>query len=148
MEEILIQNETDFDLPAWVIDKIKLDVIEYFGDSVRTIRIQSGIERHAFNAKTCEVRFAFYLSDYDLNQSTISSGEERVDSLQKISFNSLYDGIIPSELDDDDEGVLAVIDGDLEGITTDDELDLKRLDADFNAIDTSDLEFFDEEALE
>jgi hypothetical protein len=146
MEEIIVKNETDFDIPPKVMDKIKFEAFEYFGDSVRTIRIQSGIERHTYNPKTREVRFAFFLSDYDLNLLSVSSLEDRLDPMYDISFNGAYDGLLPSDYDD--EGVLSVIDDDLEGISTDDELDLKALDADFSPIDTSDFEFIDEEPLD
>jgi hypothetical protein len=56
MSDILINNETEYSLPATILNQIQRDAIEYFGESVHTIRIQYGIERHAFNAKTGEVR--------------------------------------------------------------------------------------------
>ena len=150
MHEILIYNETDYDLPIWVINQIKSDAIEYFGDAVHTIRIRSGIERHAFNAKTCEVRFAFFLSDYELDQLSISIGEDCPGSLHEIKdIKGAYDDLVAPEFDDDDEeAVLAIIDDNLEGLSTEDDLDLQELDTDFNEIDTSDFEFFDEEPLD
>ncbi len=39
--------------------------MEYF-ESVNAIRIQYGIERHAFNARSGEVRYAFSPSDFGL----------------------------------------------------------------------------------
>lgn len=150
MHDILIYNETDYNLPTWVINQIKLDAIEYFGDDVLSIRIRSGIERHAFNAKTREVRFAFFLSDYELDQLSVSIDADSPGNLHNIKgINGAYDDLIASEFDDDeDEAVLAIIDDDLEGISTEDDLDLQVLDADFNEIDTSDFEFFDEEPLD
>jgi hypothetical protein len=35
------------------------DIHEYCGGQVRSIRVQYGIVRHAFNARTREVRYAF-----------------------------------------------------------------------------------------
>ena len=149
MHDILIYNETDYDLPAWVIRQIKSDAIEYFGDGVHIIRIRSGIERHTFNAKTREVRFAFFLSDYELDQLSISVSEDPPGILHNIKNNGTYDGLVASEFDDDeDEAVLAIINDDLEGISTEDDLDLQVLDAEFNEIDTSGFDFFDEEPLD
>lgn len=150
MHDILIFNETDYDLPSWVIDQIKSDAIEYFGDSVHTIRIRSGIERHTFNAKTREVRFAFFFSDYELDQLSISIGEDRPGSLHEIkNINGDYDDLVTAEFDDgDDEAVLAIINDNLEGLSTEDDLDLQALETDYNEIDTSDFDYFDEEPLD
>src|SRR5215475_564320 len=40
------------------------DAQEYFGEEVQAIRVQSGLERHAFNARTHEVRYAFSPQDF------------------------------------------------------------------------------------
>src|SRR5207248_918446 len=40
------------------------DAQEHFGDEVHAIRVQSGLERHAFNARTHEVRYAFSPQDF------------------------------------------------------------------------------------
>ncbi len=40
------------------------DAQEHFGEEVRAIRVQSGIARHAFNARTHEVRYAFSPQDF------------------------------------------------------------------------------------
>src|SRR5262249_41527411 len=40
--------------------------IEYFGEEVHAIRVQSGLERHAFNARTHEVRYALSPQDFGL----------------------------------------------------------------------------------
>jgi len=40
------------------------DAQEHFGEEVRAIRVQSGIERHALNARTREVRYAFSPQDF------------------------------------------------------------------------------------
>lgn len=140
MQEINIKNETDYNLPTCVQNQIISDAIEYFGDSIRTIRIQSGIERHTFNAKTCEVRFAFFVGDYNLEQLPILVSEDRPDAPHDVKFNGVYDSLLSSEFDDD-EGVLAVIDEELEGVTNDDDMDLKVLDEEFNSIDPTDFDY-------
>jgi len=42
------------------------DAHEHFGEEVRAIRVQAGIERHALNARTHEVRYAFSPQDFGL----------------------------------------------------------------------------------
>jgi hypothetical protein len=42
------------------------DAQEHFGEEVRSIRVQSGIARHALNARTREVRYAFSPQDFGL----------------------------------------------------------------------------------
>lgn len=147
MHDILIYNETDYNLPTWVINQIKSDAIEYFGDGVHIIRIRSGIERHAFNAKTREVRFAFFLSDYELDQLSVPLDPDCPGKLPNIKeINGAFDDLMASEFNDEEESaVLAIIDDDLEGISMEDDLDLQVLDTDFNEVDTADFEFFDEE---
>jgi len=73
MSDLPIYNETGADLPAWILAQIKAEMIEYFGESIQAIRIQAGIHRHAYNAKTREVRYAFFLSDFDF-ETPIHSG--------------------------------------------------------------------------
>jgi hypothetical protein len=45
------------------------DAQEHFGEEIRSIRVQSGIERHAFNARTHEVRYAFSPQDFGFGQT-------------------------------------------------------------------------------
>jgi hypothetical protein len=40
------------------------DAQEHFGEEVRSIRVQSGRERHALNTRTREVRYAFFPQDF------------------------------------------------------------------------------------
>jgi hypothetical protein len=40
------------------------DAQEYFGEEVHAIRVQADLERHAFNARTHEVRYAFSPQDF------------------------------------------------------------------------------------
>src|SRR2546428_1322290 len=49
--------------------QILRDAHEHFGEEVRAIRVQAGIERHAFNARTREVRYAFFPQDFGLGHT-------------------------------------------------------------------------------
>lgn len=75
MPDIPIHNETDYALTGMILDQIKRDAVEYFGESVRAIRVQYGIDRHAFNARTGEMRYAFSPGDFGLVDETASFPE-------------------------------------------------------------------------
>ena len=45
------------------------DAQEHFGEEVRAIRVQAGIERHALNARTREVRYAFSPQDFGFDHT-------------------------------------------------------------------------------
>jgi hypothetical protein len=66
MASIPIQNETDYTLTDDMTPQIIRDAQEHFGEEVRSIRVQSGIARHALNARTREVRYAFSPQDFGL----------------------------------------------------------------------------------
>ena len=66
MASIPIHNETDYPLTDDIMQHIVRDAQEHFGEEVRSIRVQSGIERHALNARTREVRYAFSPQDFGL----------------------------------------------------------------------------------
>src|SRR5438094_10474692 len=66
MASMPIHNETDYLLTDNIRQHIIRDVHEYFGGQVRSIRVQYGIARHAFNARTLEVRYAFSPTDFGL----------------------------------------------------------------------------------
>jgi hypothetical protein len=66
MASIPIHNETDYTLTDDITQQIIRDAQEHFGEEVRAIRVQSGIERHALNARTREVRYAFFPQDFGL----------------------------------------------------------------------------------
>jgi len=53
------------------------DAQEHFGEEVRAIRVQAGIERHAFNARTHEVRYAFSPQDFGLGPTMPIAPEPR-----------------------------------------------------------------------
>ena len=67
MASIPIHNETDYTLTDDMMQHIIRDTQEHFGEEVRAIRVQSGIERHALNARTREVRYAFSPQDFGLS---------------------------------------------------------------------------------
>ena len=64
MARIPIHNETDYLLTHDMTQHILRDAQEHFGEEVHAIRVQSGLERHAFNARTREVRYAFSPQDF------------------------------------------------------------------------------------
>ena len=70
MASMPIHNETDYLLTDTMRQYIIRDVDEYFGAQVRSIRVQYGIARHAFNARTREVRYAFSPTDFGLFDTT------------------------------------------------------------------------------
>jgi hypothetical protein len=66
LANIPIHNETDYTLTDAMTQYILRDAQEHFGEEVQAIRVQSGLERHAFNARTHEVRYAFSPQDFGL----------------------------------------------------------------------------------
>ena len=64
MANIPIRNETDYALTDEMTAYILRDAQEHFGEGVSAIRVQSGLARHAFNARTHEVRYAFSPQDF------------------------------------------------------------------------------------
>jgi len=75
MVSISIENETAYPLTSEMAQQIIRDAQEYFGEAVRSIRVQYGIERHAFNARTGEVRYAFSPNDFGLVDTTTAFPE-------------------------------------------------------------------------
>jgi len=67
MARIPIHNETDYTLTDDMAQQIIRDAQEHFGEEVRATRVQSGLERHALNARTWEVRYAFFPQDFGLS---------------------------------------------------------------------------------
>src|SRR4030095_236890 len=66
MARIPIHNETAYTLTEDITQQIIRDAQEHFGEEGRAIRVQSGLERHALNARTWEVRYAFFPQDFGL----------------------------------------------------------------------------------
>ena len=59
MVNIPIHNETTYTLTDVMTLEILRDAHDHFGEEVHAIRVQSGLARHALNARTREVRYAF-----------------------------------------------------------------------------------------
>jgi hypothetical protein len=146
MSDIPIQNETEYTLLPPILEQIKRDALEYFGESINAIRIQYGIERHAFNAKSGEVRYAFSPSDFGMVDTSTSFPESLTrredvpsidDDRETITTPSFDDG------DDDDEDEapeFAGLDSDLD-VSVDDDADFQRIEADFDALENSSDDF-------
>ena len=66
MVDIPIHNETDYPLTEEMTQHIIRDAQEHFGEEIRSIRVQSGLQRHALNARTREVRYAFSPQDFGM----------------------------------------------------------------------------------
>ncbi len=147
MSDIPIQNETDYTLPPPILEQIKRDALEYFGESVNAIRIQYGIERHAFNARSGEVRYAFSPSDFGLMDAATSFPENLArtddvpgneDDREAITTPTFDD----NDVDDDDETPeFANLDSDLDVVADDDGADFQRIEADFDALEDSNNDF-------
>jgi hypothetical protein len=119
MASMPIHNETAYSLTDNMRQHIIRDVHEYFGGQVLSIRVQYGIARHAFNARTREVRYAFSPTDFGLFDTTPlpkTSASPVVlsplnDALEQEDVFKLAD---PSEdADEDEEG--SVFDNEDEG---------------------------------
>lgn len=98
MSDIPIVNETEYDLTELILKQIERDAVEYFGESVRLIRIQYGIDRHAFNARSGELRYSFSPVDFGLTDNAIARPDFYFgDDVRSIDYDE------DDALDDDDE---------------------------------------------
>jgi len=118
MSDIPVYNETGTDLPPWILAQIKAEMIEYFGESIHAIHIQAGIQRHAYNAKTHDVRYAFFLSDFDFETPVHSAPRHDTISLQPAPSTLTDD--MSGEIDlgdeiefEEDEAFVAILDDDV-----------------------------------
>ena len=66
MVSIPIENETPYTLTDAMRQDILRDAHEHFGNEIRSVLVQDGLERHAFNARTHQVRYAFSPTDFGL----------------------------------------------------------------------------------
>src|SRR5215813_10985663 len=143
MASIPIHNETAYTITDDMTQQIIRDAQEHFGEEVRSIRVQSGIERHALNARTWEVRYAFFPQDFGLGHTmpavqepfaplaafptrdeepeavsisaSFEEDEEEMEPLET-SLESLDEG-----QDDEEEGDFFKLDAPVEDIDEDDE---------------------------
>ena len=95
MASISIKNETEYTLTEEMSAQIIRDAQEHFGEAIHSIRVQYGIERHAFNARTGEVRYAFSPNDFGL-----------VDTTTAFPDTYYHAADIPSIDDDTDEEIV------------------------------------------
>ena len=75
MAHMPIENETDYALTEAMTQEIIRDAQEHFGEEIRAIRVQSGLQRHALNARTREVRYAFSPQDFGIVPSLPTAPE-------------------------------------------------------------------------
>ena len=101
MVDIPIHNETDYPLTDDMTQYIIRDAQEHFGEEVRSIRVQSGLERHAFNARTREVRYAFFPQDFGLVH-TMPTDQEPLDHLAPLPHidTEPEEAILPASFED------------------------------------------------
>ena len=101
MASIPINNETEYTLTDDMTKQIIRDAQEHFGEEVRSIRVQYGIERHAFNARTREVRYAFSPNDFGLVDTTTTFPDTyyHAEDIPSIDDDT-EEEIIPTAFDD------------------------------------------------
>ena len=101
MASIPIDNETEYTLTDDMTKQIIRDAQEHFGEEVRSIRVQYGIERHAFNARTREVRYAFSPNDFGLVDTTTTFPDTyyHAEDIPSIDDDT-EEEIIPTAFDD------------------------------------------------
>jgi len=104
MASIPIHNETDYTLTDDMMQHIIRDAQEHFGEEVRAIRVQSGLERHALNARTWEVRYAFFPQDFGLGHM-MPAVQEPFDHSAALSDMDVEtaDAILPGPFEDVEE---------------------------------------------
>src|SRR5262247_2330111 len=104
MASIPIHNETDYTLTDDMTQQIIRDVQEHFGEEVRAIRVQAGLERHALNARTWEVRYAFSPQDFGLGR-TMPAVQEPFDHAAALPTMDAEteDAILPVPFEDEEE---------------------------------------------
>src|SRR6266571_3451473 len=91
--------------------QILRDAQEHFGEEVQAIRVQSGLERHAFNARTHEVRYAFSPQDFGFGHTTPLTPEpprsrrrsrRRDEELEEESFPASFEDVEDIAVDAED----------------------------------------------
>ena len=150
MPDLPIHNETEYSLTAGMLDQIKRDALEYFGESVRSVRVQYGIERHAFNAKTGEMRYAFSPGDFGLIDMKVSFPEtfhsrrdvrsiddEEEEEIEEVAFDE-----IDVEEEPEEGPTFERFDEELGGAEEEEaEADFEAIDEDFEELEEEDKDF-------
>jgi hypothetical protein len=155
MANIPIHNETDYTLTDDMTQYIIRDAQEHFGEEVRSIRVQSGLERHALNARTWEVRYAFFPQDFGLVYPMPTVHEPSATSADLPTMDEEREAaILPApfedvEEDEEDEEDMEPLETSLESLDEgqdDEEDDVFTLDAPVGDMDEDDEDnFLDDE---
>jgi hypothetical protein len=147
MAHIPIQNDTDYTLTEAMTQQIIRDAQEHFGEEVRSIRVQAGLERHALNARTWEVRYAFFPQDFGLGH-TMPVVQEPFDHAAALPTmaEETEDAILPAPFEDVEDA--ADVEEEIEPVETsldslgerqdDEEDDVFTLDAPVEDMDEDD----------
>lgn len=148
MSDIPIHNETNYDLTASILDQIERDAVEYFGNSVNAIRVQYGIARHAFNARTGEVRYSFSPSDYGLVDTTAVPFPEPYPHATNIPrVDDDRDNVVTADFDEadgddeDDEPTTGGMEDELDVVADDDGPEFQSPDSNFGTTDDTERNF-------
>jgi hypothetical protein len=153
MASIPIHNETDYMLTDDMTQQIIRDAQEHFGEEVRAIRVQAGLERHALNARTWEVRYAFFPQDFGLGHTMPAVHEPFDPSAALSDMDEEPEGaILPASFEDveEDEEETDPLETSLEsldeGQDDEEEDDVFKLDAPMEDTDEDDEDnFLDDE---
>ena len=148
MAHIPIHNETDYPLTDDMTQQIIRDAQEHFGEEVRAIRVQSGLERHALNARTWEVRYAFFPQDFGLGHPIPTVHEPSASSAALPTLDEeTADATLPGPFEDveEDEEDMESLETSLESLDEgqdDEEEDIFTLDAPVEDTDEDDEDNF------
>ena len=135
MASIPVHNETDYTLTDDMTQQIIRDAQEHFGEEIRAIRVQAGLERHALNARTWEVRYTFFPQDFGLGHPMPTVHEPSASSADLPTMDEEREAaLIPAPFEDveEDEEDMEPLETSLESLDEgqdDEEDDIFTLDA-------------------
>src|SRR5262249_11568372 len=142
MASIPIHNETDYPLTDDIMQQIIRDAQEHFGEEVRAIRVQAGLERHALNARTREVRYAFFPQDFGLGHTMPLVEEHAASVVDLPTMDETEDATLPGPFEDvEEEEDMEPLETSLESLDVeqdDEEDDVFTLDAPVEDMDEDD----------
>jgi hypothetical protein len=157
MPDIPIQNETEYTLTASILEQIRRDALEYFGDSVRAIRVQYGIDRHAFNARTGEMRYAFSPGDFGLvdmkvalpelqpGRHDIPSIDDEEEEVDEVAFEEVDVG----GADEAEPAFESLEEEELDDVEDEEEASFQDLEDEYEEMDDEDKDYlYDEDEYE
>ena len=152
MVSIPIENETPYTLTDAMRQDILRDAHEHFGNEVHSVLVQDGLERHAFNARTHEVRYAFSPNDFGLVDTTTTFPDTYYspvdipsidDDTEEETVPEVFDEV---EVDDEDrrETSLESLEEEIED-DEDEEDDFRDLDDQFEDVEEEDSFTYDDD---